>query len=152
MNINMLIDKLKEKQNGSFFNITWVTDLPLTSQAKAMGITCYKDTLASVRKGIKYQNQKSVQAKVEQGKVLEHELPWGKWSDKYPGVIIEHKNNYYARFYLTPNKFKSVYYLNGVEISKVNLQKTGVVLPSYWKKDERPDAITVKVENIREVL
>jgi hypothetical protein len=39
-----------------------------------------------------------------------------------------------------------------VEISKVNLQKAGVVLPSYWKKDERPDAITVKVENIREVL
>ena len=63
MNTNMIINKLSTKQNGSFFNIEVVTDVPLCAAAKRNGHNCYKKSLMNVRKGISYKKMKAVREK-----------------------------------------------------------------------------------------
>ena len=151
MNTNAIIMKLAEKNNGQFFKATWMSDVPITASAKAHGRVVYKFTSGTVRKGIDYASQKSVQMKVEKGKVLTHELPWGKWVTGHEGLLIEHKGKTYVRLYNTPNKFKSQFYLDGKPIDKEELMKMNIVLPSYWNKGEYADALTINTANIQEI-
>ena len=152
MNTNFIINTLATKNNGAFFRISYCTDLPLTASAKRTGITAIKLTVSTVRKGIAYDNMKSVQAKVEQGKELTHILPWGSWKSGYKGLIIEHKEKTYLRLYSSPNKSKSKYFLNGVEVTKEQMKNANVVQNSYWNKpDTIPDCITVNTANVQEI-
>ena len=152
MNTNFIINTLATKNNGAFFRISYCTDLPLCAAAKRTGITAIKFTVATVRKGIAYDNMKSVQAKVEQGKELTHELPWGSWKVGSEGLIIEHKEKTYLRLYSSPNKSKSKFFLNGVEVTKEQMKNANVVQNSYWNKpDTIPDCITVNTANVQEI-
>lgn len=152
MNFNAIVSKLSQKNNGQFFKISWMSDVPVSASAKRQGITVYKYTTGTVRKGIDYSAQKSVQLKVEKGKVLTHELPWGKWMDGHEGLFIEHKGKTYVRLYNTPNKFKSQFYVNGRPVDKEQLMNMGIVLSSYWVKgDGYADALTVNTANIQEI-
>lgn len=152
MNTNLLINTLNTKQNGSFFKIAYFTDLPITAKAKREGITAIKYTVATARKEIDYDKMKSVQAKVEQGKVLTHELPWGVWQRGHEGLIIEHKEKTYLRLYSSPNKTKSEYFLNGTAVTREQMKMAGVVQNSYWNKpDSIPDCITVNTANIQTI-
>ena len=152
MNTNLIINTLATKNNGAFFRISYCTDLPLCAAAKRTGITAIKFTVATVRKGIAYDNMKSVQAKVEQGKELTHELPFGVWRAGYEGLIIDHKEKSYLRLYSSPNKTNSKYILNGVEVTKEQMINSGVVQKSYWNKSSiKPDCISVSCANIQEI-
>ena len=111
MNTNAIIMKLNNKNNGQFFKISWMSDVPITASAKARGQVVYKYTTGTVRKGINYANQKSVQMKVQnEGKVLTHELPWGHWMEGHEGLLIEHKGKTYVRATATDGskKFKRI--------------------------------------------
>ena len=155
MTTDMIIKKLATKQNGAFFKIRWATEIPLTAAAKRMGITAYKLTEATCRKGISYQNQKSVQAKVEEGKILTHELPWGQWHPEYAGLVIQHKGKDYIRLYMGPNKSKATYILNGAICTYDDLKNSGYVLKSWFTKaesGEKPDALTLKSESIQMIF
>lgn len=153
MNTSMIIDTLSRKQNGSFFKIRLVSDVKLNAEAKRNGVVAYKISDMTVRKGIDYKNQKCVKEKVEAGKVLTHELPFGEWAKGYEGLVIEHKGNKYIRLYSTPNKASVKYVLNGREVSFDDLKKSGLVLNSYFSdsRKEKPDCMTVKAENIQEI-
>lgn len=160
MNTQMIIDRLNQKQNGSFFNIRVVTDIPMLAAAKRNGHSCYKETVMTVRKGISYKNMKAVKNKIalkvangeltqEEVDALDHKLPWGTWKVGNEGLIIEHKGQNYVRFYSSPNKAKTRYFLDGVEVNYEELKNSGVVQPSYFKKSGEPmTAITLKAENI----
>ena len=88
-----------------------------------------------------------------EGKVLTHELSWGKWDSKYPSLIIHHKGQDYVRLYSTPNKFKSTYYLNGRPIEVEKLKNMNIVQNSYWNRKEGSiDCLTVKTANIQEIF
>lgn len=154
MNTNAIIMKLNNKNNGQFFKISWMSDVPITASAKAHGQVVYKYTTGTVRKGIDYASQKSVQMKVQnEGKILTHELSWGEWDSKYPGLIIHHKGQDYVRLYPTPNKFKSTYYLNGRPIEVEKLKNMNIVQNSYWNRKEGSiDCLTVKAANIQEIF
>ncbi len=153
MNTNLIINTLSRKNNGAFFRISYCTDLPLTAASKRAGITAIKFTTATVRKGINYENMKSVQMKVEhEGKVLTHELPWGEWRKNFEGLIIDHKEKTYLRLYSSPNATKSKYILNGIEVTKEQMIASGAVQKSYWNKPaSQPDCITVNCANIQEI-
>lgn len=150
METKAIINKLSKIQNGAFFKIRWMTELPLTAAAKREGITALKLTSATMRKGIKYSNQKSVQLKVEkEGKSLTSELPWGKWHPDYKGLVIQHKDKDYIRLYSSPNKSKAEYILNGEIVSYEKLKESGYIQNSYFNKtSESPDAMTLKAESI----
>lgn len=152
MNTSMIISTLNKKRNGSWFNASWVSDLPLNAAAKKAGVIGYKITNAQCRKGIQYKSQKNVKAKIDHGYELKSELPWGNWKSGHEGLIIEHKNNNYVRLYLGPNKSKVEYYLNGSKVTYEDLKNSGYLQASFFNKsDEKPDAITVKCENIQEI-
>jgi len=152
MNTSMIVTKLNKKRNGTWFNVSWASDLPLTAAAKKAGVIGYKVTSAQCRKGIEYKSQKSVQDKITQGYELKSELPWGKWKDSYSGLIIEHKECDYVRLYLGPNKPKVEYFLNGSKVTYNDLKNSGYLQASFFNKtEEKPDAITVKCENIQEI-
>lgn len=76
MNTNMIINKLSTKRNGQFFNISYVSDLPMTAKAKREGIVALKITKATVRKGISYKNMKSVQERLGDRINEPLDLPW----------------------------------------------------------------------------
>ena len=157
MNTTTIISKLSTIQNGSWFNVKLMSPVPLSAKGKKDGVVIYKISEMQCRKGIEYKNQKVVKAKVEAGKVLTHELPWGNWIKGHEGLLIEHKGLNYVRLYLGANKPKVSYELifakNGkvmkLALTKEQLLKAGWVTKSWAeKKSERPDAMTVRVDNI----
>lgn len=152
MNTNMIINKLSTKRNGQFFNISYVSDLPMTAKAKREGIVALKVTKATVRKGISYKNMKSVQERLGDRINEPLELPWGIWVPEYKGLLIEHKGKTYLRLYNSPNKNKSVYLVNGKEVSLDELKSMGIVQNSYWNKTGKPDCLTVNTANIEEIF
>lgn len=147
MNTNTIIDKLNTKRNGSWFLITWESDLPLVASAKKAGVTGYKRVTAQCRKGINYTHIKSVQKKHGLEYKAE-QLPWGNWKEGREGLIIEHKNNDYLRLYYGPNKSKVEYYLNGRKVTREELYNSGMVQKSYFKAKEKSECISVKTNNI----
>lgn len=152
MNTNMIINKLSTKRNGQFFNISYVSDLPMTAKAKREGIVALKITKATVRKGISYKNMKSVQERLGDRINEPLDLPWGSWVPEHRGLLIEHKGKTYLRLYNSPNKNKSVYLVNGKEISLDELKSMGIVQNSYWNKTGKPDCLTVNTANIEEIF
>ncbi len=157
MNVNATIQAVKRINRGQWFKMVYISDVPLCAQAKREGRVVYKKTTCTVRWGLNYSNIGTVkerfQDKVDKGETVTHELPWGKWSDKAPKLMmIEHKEKMYLRVYTSPNKFDSVYYVDGVPITKEGLATLGIVQPSYFKKsDTKPEALTIKVENIESI-
>lgn len=153
MNTNLLLMKLSQKRNGQFFKMVWTSDVKMTATARKQGIQAVKIVTSTVRKGIKYSNLKSVRLASTQYelKSLDHSLPWGFWKPGNEGLLIEHNNTNYLRVYSTPNKPKSIYLLNGKEISKETLKNLGIVQESYWSTN-LPACFTIKVENIADIL
>lgn len=158
MNTNLLINKLSSKHNGTWFRMSWCTDVPITANAKKAGVTVLKYTTATVRKGIKYSNIASVKEKVAAGKIdPKHELSWGQWKAGYAGLLIEHTNKQgiykeYVRLYGSPNKSNVQYFYNGRPITKEQLKDLGVVQASYWNKSSEPsECFTVCTANVQDI-
>lgn len=158
MNTNAVIQAVSRINRGQWFKLVYISDVPLCAKAKREGYVVYKKTVCTVRWGIKYSNIGTVkerfEAKAEKGELCTtHELPWGQWSDKAPNLMmIEHKDRMYLRVYTSPNKFDSVYYVNGIPVTKAGLATLGIVQPSYFKHNsERPEALTIKTENIESI-
>ncbi len=154
MELNQILEKLDKKQKGSFFKLAWMTDVPITAQAKRDGNVVLKYSYNTMRFGISYKNLKSVKEKVEQGKELTHELSWGSWLPGREGLVIQHNGKYYIRLYTSPNKSSVTYFLNGRPITPEELQTKDIVQKSYWNKknpDEKLVCITIKAENIQDI-
>jgi len=150
-----LVKTCNSKGNGQFMGIEYQGDLfgKVSASAKKNGIySVTKITKAVVRKGIDYDNQKSVQEKVENGKVLTHELPWGEWSDieEEKDLIIYHKGKTYVRLYFGTNegisKPKTEYFVNGILTAYEDLK--AIMQGSFFKDSEKPDCITLNIENV----
>ena len=106
-----ILNALKNRNKGAWFNTRIVSDIKLSAAAKAAGHTAQKVSKMTVRYGINYSNQRNIQAKVENNiKSLTHELPWGEWDEEHKGVLINHKGSVYLRLYTSPNKL--LYLLN----------------------------------------
>lgn len=153
MNTNMIIARLSTKNKGQFFKASYITDVPVTAQAKRDGVVVLKYTIGTFRWGINYKNMAKVKAAdaLIDGPV-EHKLPFGEWDPQHKGLIINHRGKEYVRLYGSPNKSRVQYYLNGKPIAKEVLMGMEVVLPSYWnKKSDNKGVYTLKAGNIQEI-
>lgn len=158
MNTNLVLQTLKKINKGQWFKLSYTSDVPLMAQAKRQGFVCYKRTTMTARYGVRYANISSVKQRLEMkaqaGEPVsdKHELAWGNWASGYEGIMIEHKGQNYLRIATSPNKFKSQFFVNGEPISKEGLMALGIVQPSYFKKPEqKPEVITIKMENIESI-
>jgi len=96
-----------------------------------------------IRLGVDYANMKVAEGKEVGG------LPWGKWVEGLEGLVIEHKGNYYLRVASSySNNGKSIYLLNGNEISK---EEVIAILGEKKVLSANPDVYNIKFENILEL-
>ena len=54
---------------------------------------------------------------IEKPNFKSESLPWGKWVEGFENKILEHKGEYYARFYEKKNDHREVYYLVNGELA-----------------------------------
>lgn len=154
MNNSMAIIKLNNLKKGAFYKIGYVSDVPVTAAAKKAGIVVLKRTIGTYRVGIKYENTKTMQAKIAEG----YQPQPRKWGNYLAGSdrIIEYTNkagqyNLYAALHATPNKSKSTYYVNGKIVKKDELMKSGYVPQSYFNNKDSGGTITVNLNNIESI-
>lgn len=150
-----ILKALDKKQNGAYFKIQYMTDINNKVAAAFRGHNVTKLTTMSVRKGISYDNLKSVkQATMGNNNIQRKYTPWYSHIDK---MLLKHntKDQYYVALF--PNKFgkpKTIYMLNGKPISKQELQDKGIMQPSYWNQSENnnnPKMITLGLDKIIQV-
>ena len=147
-----ILKELDSKQNGSYFKIQYMTDINSKVSAAFRGHNVTKLTTMSVRKGVSYDNLKSVkQARMENDNMRSY-TPWYFHIDK---MLLRHntKEQYYVELF--PNVFgkpQTIYMFDGMPITKKELQNKGVMQPSYWKQSEKtPTMITLGLDKIVQV-
>lgn len=148
-----LIDTVISTPAGQFVRAVWSRNCKVKK-----GVTeCPVKTVSGVfRVGIDYDAVKDVKDGRENGTLPSESagLPWGVWRI-FPR-LINHKETDYVRLYYASgeggklDRIKSVYTLNGKEISREELQAMGICLASEFR-DEKPDeelnTFTVKADS-----
>lgn len=143
------LNALDSKRNGAYFRIQYYTDCNSKISASWRGHNVTKLTTMSVRKGVSYENLKTVIERRINGeyKPGTREL-WYYHIDK---MLCKHhtKEQYYVALF--PNKYghaDTIYMLDGMPITKQKLQEMGVMQPSFWSKKEKPEMMTLGLDKI----
>ncbi len=129
-----ILNKMGNVKKGKYISLKKKKDL-------GNGIEKISDLV--IRLGVDYANME-----VAKGKEV-GSLPWGNWVEGLEGLVIEHKGNYYLRVASSySNNGKSIYLLNGNEISKEEV----VNLVGEKKLESKAlDIYNIKFENILEL-
>ena len=147
-----ILKALDSKQNGSYFKIQYMTDINSKVSAAFRGHNVTKLTTMSVRKGVSYENLKSVKISRMENNDIRSYTPWYSHIDK---MLLKHntKDQYYVALF--PNVFgkpQTIYMFDGMPITKKELQNKGVMQLSYWKQSEKtPTMITLGLDKIIQV-
>lgn len=140
---------LDAKRNGAYFRIQYYTDCNAKISAAFKGNNVTKLTTISVRKGIDYSKMKSVIARRSSPNYIpSNNQPWFHHIDK---MLLKHntKEQYYVALYPNYGRPTTMYLLNGMPISKQELQEKGVMQPSFWKQQsEKPEMMTLGLDKI----
>jgi hypothetical protein len=131
-----------EDGKGRFIKAEWQS-LP-KSLAAHKGRIIRKVSKAVVRTGVAFANLAVIKDAVEAGEREEvGSLPWGEWA-AFP-YIIKHKGAEYVRLTLEGGgKVESRYEVDGAEVDAATFYG---MLPKQ-SGGERPEVITVKLENL----
>ena len=137
-------------KNGCFTSIKWQSDVDLKASFKGV-YDAKKVSEGVARLGVNYGHIAQVK---ERGKEPQS-LPYGSWHEGKENLIIDHNGGYQLRMAKTGNnkqKPKTIYLLDGKEISKEQLVEMGIAVPSYWNKGgiESP-VFNVKLENVMRI-
>jgi len=134
-------------KKGAYYNLD--TMRPMKTKKAYSNESLIKVSHQSVRIGIEYDNMKAtIQGRADGTKPAENAgLPFGQWYDN--GYIVEHKGNYYARFYTTPNKAQTTYLLNGKVIDKE--QAKSMCLASEFSNKAPTECFSMNIENITHI-
>ena len=150
MNKTQIIKSVLSKPAGTFFKISWGSEIPVYKKYQGV-FTVKKYTEAIVRCGINYDNMKLTKERRMDGSAPSKNsgLPWGSWL--IDGYVIENKGKTYLRCYLgANNKPKTLYSLNGKLVHKEDLYDIcgQAKLNSTAKQ---ADTFTLNMDNIIEV-
>ena len=147
-----ILKKLYEKRNGAYFRISYVTDCNKKVSADWKGHNVSKITTMSVRKGISYDNLKSViEKRKTEGQQAYKKSAWFHHIDK---TLLKHndKEAYYVALFPNHGKKNTRWLLDGIEVPKEYLVTNNVLQPSYWKSKSEPlDMFTLGLDKIIDV-
>ena len=143
------------KSKGQFIKLKWTRTVE--TAAAYRGLTILKETTATARTGIDYENLRMVQEARQNGSkpAKNAGLTWGEWKENCFPWIIEHRGQDYARIYSAPGAVPDVqFYLNGVKVNRSQI--LSYLTPSDRKKEIELDGscnecFTVKMADIEEV-
>jgi hypothetical protein len=118
--------------------VAWTTTVKPAAAWRSHTLT--KRSTAIVMTGVEYRNL-AVNSDTETGA-----LPWGEWSE-YP-YIVTHNGGDYARLYTVDNTVRTLYYVDGIDVSR---DEFNAYLTPSQAAPKRPNGgtITVKMENVR---
>jgi hypothetical protein len=134
---------LEMQKSGQFTGAHWRKQL---KTRKGIVSIIEKETKLVCRSGLDYSNQKTVIEQRESGELPKdpQPLPWGRW-DIFP-YVIEHKGEYYLRFYPPFQAIEVTYFLNGNVCTLDDIREK--ILASELPKHEIPNCVTVKASNM----
>lgn len=141
MTRNELLAVIENKKKGTYSSVQYESEKVVKNNV------IKKVTSAVVRLNITYKNTKAFK---DSGKTEVKPLAWGAWL--IDGLLINHTNNKgeyneYLRMYFTNNKklkFKTKYFLNGVETTKQELIENGLL-----KEEENKSGLfNININNI----
>lgn len=145
-------EALKGYQVGSFIRVGFRSYLG-NAAAKKAGNVIIKQTETTGRIGIHYQNIASVKARKEQQEPSEKTYKvWFKHVEGHP-EIVEHlqdaSKRYLQIFAVKPFAYPKVkYLLNGVEISKQELEATGLCTKSDLASSSGSELFNIPLDNL----
>lgn len=156
MELNNIINKLSKQHKGTFVRIGWKSNIE-SAKARNAGVSVVKETDATVRWGVKYDNLKRVKEikaeKAAAGEQPKEVRPWYKHLEQNP-YIIQHlldKSKTYLQLYTVHNKksMKTKYYINGKEMTKQQVIDSGYVNASEWAPKQECLIMNIPTANIR---
>lgn len=156
MELNNIINKLSKQHKGAFIRIGWKSNIE-SAKARNAGISVVKETDATVRWGIKYDNLKRVKALRAEAVALKATTktvtPWYKHIEgNYH--LIQHLSDpsktYLQLFTINKkNSMKTRYYINGIEKTKQQVIDSGYVNGSEWAPKQECLIMNIPTANIR---
>ncbi len=149
-----LLNSLEKIPNGRIFNITWKKELPTY---KGIDKTVIKTVDTTARKGIDYTHTGYYKSRVldsnpnnpKPEKIKKTELLWGHWVERnlligYTNKAGEYKE--YLRLYITGNRPKVIYTMDGIEVDKKDLK--GIVTAAGLKHTGIEICYNIPIDNI----
>lgn len=156
MELNNIINKLSKQHKGTFIRIGWKSNIE-SAKARNAGISVVKETDATVRWGVKYDNLKRVKALRAEALALKATTktvpPWYKHIEgNYH--LIQHLSDpsktYLQLFTINKkNSMKTRYYINGIEKTKQQVIDSGYVNASEWAPKQECLIMNIPTANIR---
>lgn len=149
--INNILSEM-HYQNGSYIKIAYDKDMT-TVQGKKHGHSVTKMTDMTVRLGINYGNTNFAKNRMKNEANAPVREQWYKHTDnKY---IVEHKTNgkEYLQVFASPNKAKSKYDIDGIQITK-NEYEDYIQMGIAKKPSQNNGEIcvmTIPIENIKKI-
>lgn len=156
MELNNIINKLNKQHKGTFIRIGWKSNIE-SAVARKSGVQVVKETDATVRWGVKYDNLKRVKdLKAERESVdnpVKETKLWYKHLEQTPYIIqhLSDPHKTYLQLYTIHGKksIKSKYYINGVEATKQQVIDSGYVNASEWAPKQECLIMNIPTANIR---
>lgn len=133
-----LLNSLEKIPNGRIFNITWEKELPTYKGIDYTHTGYYKSRVLDSNPN----NPKPE-------KIKKTELLWGHWVERnlligYTNKAGEYKE--YLRLYITGNRPKVIYTMDGVEVDKKDLK--GIVTAAGLKHTGIEICYNIPIDNI----
>lgn len=156
MQYEQIMSVLRNRQKGSMLRLTYRSEPPVSAVAKKAGYEVEKITETTVRWGVAYSNIRKVINRREMDKELglERKEPTLWWTWVEPNIIKQH-NKTGAKYLSVASVPKghntlSRYIVNGQEVSEKRLREMGLLIPSYWQKED-VEKYDIKLDNILEI-
>lgn len=154
MKLEKIIETLGKKQKGTYITVGWKSNIE-SAKARKAGYEVVKETDATVRWGVNYNNlQKVKDIKAQQGdQYASARKPWYRHLEKTPH-IIEHLSDptkqYLQLFTINRKGYtKTRYYINGELKTKQEVMDSGLVNASEFSSNGECLIMNIPVNNIR---
>lgn len=154
MTKNELMNAIKNIRNGSFFKMSYSTNVPVKACYKKVGIEVVKNVSCIARTGVKYNNIASVIAKKSDPNYV---APAPRANNKewiINNKIYKNTNtntDYFRIGCPSATKSKVNYTAYDVNGNKIPFDKD-FIIDSYWaNKNEKPPVFDVKIDNVIEI-
>lgn len=156
MELNNIINKLSKQHKGTFVRVGWKSNIE-SAKARNAGVSVIKETDATVRWGVRYDNLKRVREikaeKAAAGEQPREVKPWYRHLEQNPYIVqhLSDENKTYLQLYTVRNKklMKTKYYINGVEMTKQQVIDSGYVNASEWSPKQECLIMNIPTANIR---
>lgn len=144
-------EALKGYQTGSFIRVGFRSYLG-TAAAKKLGNVIEKRTETTGRIGIHYKNIASVKARQQEVQPTDKTYTvWFKHVEGHPEIVEHLKDaaHRYLQIFSVKNAYPKIhYYLNGEEISKAELEATGLCTKSDLASSSGSEVFNIPIENL----